>query len=108
MFGRVLISVPVSWMFVTNIALLVAGPLTVLGLLLLAIFTAQKRRAAEGKPQPGAQTGGIKGLILALLGWVRFWIALAIAVIINAALVGVYTKLNPFVRHPPSISLYQN
>lgn len=85
-------------MFIFNIALLAIGPIAVLALLLLAIFTAQKRRAAEGKAQPGAQSGGIKGLILALLGWVRFWVALAIAVLVNVVVFSAFVKLNPFVR----------
>lgn len=98
MFGSALIALPLTYLFVVNITLLVLGPIIVLAMLLLTIFTAKKQRTAEGRPAPGARSGGIKGLILALLGWARFWITLAVAALVHVVLCIAYINLNPFVR----------
>ncbi|EIN06389.1 hypothetical protein PUNSTDRAFT_89945 [Punctularia strigosozonata HHB-11173 SS5] len=90
-------------LLILDIVLLIVGPFAVLALLITVIIRARKEKARaeveNGVPEGLATGGSAKELILALIGWAKFWVALVIALVAEGLLVLGYVKLNPFIVH---------
>jgi hypothetical protein len=92
--GKTTVSFRISYLLGFDIGLLIVGPLAIGALLIATVTRARKAREAAGRP---AVRSSAKDLVLVLLGWARFWIALGAAVLSLFVLSTLYTNLNPFV-----------
>ncbi|PCH35669.1 Zn-dependent exopeptidase [Wolfiporia cocos MD-104 SS10] len=96
-----LVLFPLHNLFVANVVMLAIGPFATL-ILLAFTFVASRRsdneRVAEENVARGTWTKTKKALRV-VLGWCRFWIALAIGAGTSAALVAGFVHVNPYVVH---------
>ncbi len=101
-------------LFVLNVVLLILGPLVVIGLLAWVLILSNKyarkyaaptslnvthHPSSEGRYEEPELTQGdrLKRVLVAAMGWGRFWLALLLAIGLHISLVAGYVKLNPFV-----------
>ncbi|OBZ69777.1 Vacuolar membrane protease [Grifola frondosa] len=99
--GRKLVLFSLHALFVTNVILLVIGPITILALFVWMLVVSQQLanlRSTALSREVGKWTK-FKKLSTVILGWSRFWIALLIGAAVHFGLVLGYVKLNPYIVH---------
>ncbi|TCD67779.1 hypothetical protein EIP91_011965 [Steccherinum ochraceum] len=102
--GNTLLAFPRRYLFIVDVVLLILGPISVLVLLGWVLVLSQKHTNAGLPDQEPNTWPKIKKILVTALGWGRFWISLAIAILAQVGLVIGYVKLNPFVAHSyPSV-----
>ncbi|KAJ3536744.1 hypothetical protein NM688_g6793 [Phlebia brevispora] len=98
---RAMISFPLRALFITNVLLLVLGPIIVTGLLLWIAFLSKKDAVAvenEEHPETPVQPSRYHRLVN-IIGWLKFWISLLLVIGVNIALVACYVAINPYIVH---------
>ncbi|KAI0796781.1 hypothetical protein C8Q75DRAFT_742209 [Abortiporus biennis] len=89
---------PIRYLLVTNIIVLVIGPIAVLILLGWVVFLST-RHIGSTHPSHTDTWARVKTVLSTLLGWGRFWLALLIGIAAQIGVVVGYVKLNPFIIH---------
>ncbi|THG93134.1 hypothetical protein EW026_g8021 [Hermanssonia centrifuga] len=96
--GRIMVAFSLRTLFVLNVVLLILGPLVVIGLLAWVLILSNKYARRYEEPEL-TQGDRLKRVLVAAMGWGRFWLALLLAIGLHISLVAGYVKLNPFIFH---------
>ncbi|OCH89411.1 Zn-dependent exopeptidase [Obba rivulosa] len=98
LFGHAFVAFPLQALFVTNVVLLVVGPISVIGLLVWVILVARKQD--EGTAVNDSVSGAKwKKILKYVFDWGRFCIMFIVGAAAEVALVVGYVKLNPYIIH---------
>lgn len=106
MFGAVLILFPLSALLTFNIVFVVIGPVILILLLACEMAIEQARRQRQNGSPHGSGENLLRKLwtwlvefrwVSGLWRWAKFWVAVVVAIGLQALLIFGYLKLNPFV-----------
>ncbi|GBE82458.1 Vacuolar membrane protease [Sparassis crispa] len=88
-------------LYVTNIVFLAMGPVVILALLGWVIVASNKASSSQTEGSNMTREGWAKAkkFLTAVMGWGRFWLALAVGIIAQVGLVIGFVKINPYVVH---------
>ncbi|KZT72372.1 hypothetical protein DAEQUDRAFT_664218 [Daedalea quercina L-15889] len=91
-------------LFVTNVVLLVIGPIVTIVLLAFLVIATKKSGSGlaghiSEDEVPANNWTKVKKASRIILGWGRFWIALIIGILTHVGLVAGYLNVNPYVVH---------
>ncbi|KAI0071085.1 hypothetical protein K474DRAFT_1630985 [Panus rudis PR-1116 ss-1] len=96
LFGKAMWVFTRTSVFVTNVVLLILGPISVI-VLLAWVFVLDKKHEGSSAPEEESPWTKVKKVLTKAIGWGRFWLAFVVCIAAHAGLVAGYVKLNAFV-----------
>ncbi|KAF7295517.1 Peptide hydrolase [Mycena indigotica] len=112
LFGSWLVVMPLHYLYIANIFLLVVGPLVLVVLVVVEAAILRGGREAQNGQPPSDQGffrrawttfvsfDWVKGVWI----WAKFWVGVAVSIALQALLVAIYLRFNPYIVYSrPSI-----